>query len=130
MLTGESVPVEVGPGDRVTGASVVAGGRLVVEADRVGGETTLAALGRLVTAAQSGKAPVQRLADRVSAVFVPVVLVVAVATLLTWLLVTGDVSAAFTSAVAVLVIACPCALGLATPTALLVGTGRGASSAS
>lgn len=126
MLTGESVPVEVGPGDRVTGASVVAGGRLVVEADRVGGETTLAALGRLVTAAQSGKAPVQRLADRVSAVFVPVVLVVAVATLLTWLLVTGDVSAAFTSAVAVLVIACPCALGLATPTALLVGTGRGA----
>ncbi|GHE13744.1 heavy metal translocating P-type ATPase [Klenkia taihuensis] len=126
MLTGESVPVEVGPGDRVTGASVVAGGRLVVEADRVGAATTLAALGRLVTAAQSGKAPVQRLADRVSAVFVPVVLVVALATLLTWLLVTGDVSAAFTSAVAVLVIACPCALGLATPTALLVGTGRGA----
>ncbi|MCO7220763.1 heavy metal translocating P-type ATPase [Klenkia sp. PcliD-1-E] len=126
MLTGESVPVEVGPGDRVTGASVVAGGRLVVQADRVGAQTTLAALGRLVTAAQSGKAPVQRLADRVSAVFVPVVLVVALATLLTWLLVTGDVSAAFTSAVAVLVIACPCALGLATPTALLVGTGRGA----
>ncbi len=126
MLTGESVPVEVAPGDRVTGASVNAGGRLVVEADRVGAATTLAALGRLVTAAQSGKAPVQRLADRVSAVFVPVVLVVALGTLVAWLLLTGDVSAAFTSAVAVLVIACPCALGLATPTALLVGTGRGA----
>ncbi|MEI4280450.1 heavy metal translocating P-type ATPase [Klenkia terrae] len=126
MLTGESVPVEVAPGDRVTGASVNAGGRLVVEADRVGAATTLAALGRLVTAAQSGKAPVQRLADRVSAVFVPVVLVVALGTLAAWLLLTGDVSAAFTSAVAVLVIACPCALGLATPTALLVGTGRGA----
>ncbi|SDO52476.1 Cu+-exporting ATPase [Klenkia soli] len=126
MLTGESVPVEVTPGDRVTGASVNAGGRLVVEADRVGAATTLAALGRLVTAAQSGKAPVQRLADRVSAVFVPVVLVVALGTLAGWLLLTGDVSAAFTSAVAVLVIACPCALGLATPTALLVGTGRGA----
>ncbi|QNG37960.1 copper-translocating P-type ATPase [Geodermatophilaceae bacterium NBWT11] len=126
MLTGESVPVEVGVGDRVTGATVNVGGRLVVEADRVGAETTLAALGRLVTAAQSGKAPVQRLADRVSAVFVPVVLVIALATLVVWLLVTGDVAAAFTSAVAVLVIACPCALGLATPTALLVGTGRGA----
>ncbi|KQS66409.1 carbonate dehydratase [Modestobacter sp. Leaf380] len=126
MLTGESVPVEVGVGDRVTGATVNVGGRLVVEADRVGGETTLAALGRLVTAAQSGKAPVQRLADRVSAVFVPVVLAVALTTLVVWLLVTGDVAAAFTSAVAVLVIACPCALGLATPTALLVGTGRGA----
>ncbi len=126
VLTGESVPVEVTPGDRVTGASVNAGGRLVVEADRVGAATTLAALGRLVTAAQSGKAPVQRLADRVSAVFVPVVLVVALGTLAGWLLLTGDVSAAFTSAVAVLVIACPCALGLATPTALLVGTGRGA----
>jgi len=126
MLTGEPVPVEVGEGDRVTGASINAGGRLVVEADRVGESTTLAALGRLVTAAQSGKAPVQRLADRVSAVFVPVVLAVAVATLAVWLLVTGDVAAAFTSAVAVLVIACPCALGLATPTALLVGTGRGA----
>ncbi|MEI4273330.1 heavy metal translocating P-type ATPase [Klenkia sp. LSe6-5] len=126
MLTGESVPVEVGVGDRVTGASVNVGGRLVVEADRVGEATTLAALGRLVTAAQSGKAPVQRLADRVSAVFVPVVLAVAVGTLAVWLLATGDVSAAFTSAVAVLVIACPCALGLATPTALLVGTGRGA----
>jgi Cu+-exporting ATPase len=126
MLTGESVPVEVAPGDRVTGATVNVGGRLVVEATRVGEATTLAQLGRLVTAAQSGKAPVQRLADRVSAVFVPVVLVIAVGTLLGWLLTTGDATAAFTAAVAVLVIACPCALGLATPTALLVGTGRGA----
>jgi len=126
MLTGESVPVEVAEGDRVTGATVNVGGRLVVEATRVGAETTLAQLGRLVTQAQSGKAPVQRLADRVSAVFVPVVLVIALGTLLTWLLVTGDATAAFTAAVAVLVIACPCALGLATPTALLVGTGRGA----
>nr|WP_249522609.1 heavy metal translocating P-type ATPase [Modestobacter marinus] len=126
MLTGESVPVEVSAGDRVTGATVNVGGRLVVEATRVGTDTTLAQLGRLVTQAQSGKAQVQRLADRVSAVFVPVVLVIAVATLVTWLLVTGDVTAAFTAAVAVLVIACPCALGLATPTALLVGTGRGA----
>ena len=126
MLTGESVPVEVAVGDRVTGATVNAGGRLLVEADRVGAATTLAQLGRLVTAAQSGKAPVQRLADRVSAVFVPVVLVIALGTLAGWLLVTGDATAAFTAAVAVLVIACPCALGLATPTALLVGTGRGA----
>ncbi|WP_457159711.1 heavy metal translocating P-type ATPase [Modestobacter sp. SYSU DS0875] len=126
MLTGESVPVEVAEGDRVTGATVNVGGRLVVEATRVGAETTLAQLGRLVTQAQSGKAAVQRLADRVSAVFVPVVLVIALATLATWLLVTGDATAAFTAAVAVLVIACPCALGLATPTALLVGTGRGA----
>jgi Cu+-exporting ATPase len=126
MLTGESVPVEVAPGDRVTGATVNAGGRLLVEATRVGEATTLAQLGRLVTRAQSGKAPVQRLADRVSAVFVPVVLAIAVLTLLGWLLLTGDVTAAFTAAVAVLVIACPCALGLATPTALLVGTGRGA----
>ncbi|MGY2082085.1 heavy metal translocating P-type ATPase [Modestobacter sp. SYSU DS0657] len=126
MLTGESVPVEVAEGDRVTGATVNVGGRLVVEATRVGAETTLAQLGRLVTQAQSGKAAVQRLADRVSAVFVPVVLVVALTTLATWLLVTGDTTAAFTAAVAVLVIACPCALGLATPTALLVGTGRGA----
>jgi Cu+-exporting ATPase len=126
MLTGESMPVEVAVGDRVTGATVNAGGRLVVEADRVGAETTLAQLGRLVTAAQSGKAPVQRLADRVSAVFVPVVLVVALGTLVGWLVTTGDATAAFTAAVAVLVIACPCALGLATPTALLVGTGRGA----
>jgi Cu+-exporting ATPase len=126
MLTGESVPVEVAVGDRVTGATVNVGGRLVVEATRVGDATTLAQLGRLVTRAQSGKAPVQRLADRVSAVFVPVVLAVAVLTLAAWLLLTGDVTAAFTAAVAVLVIACPCALGLATPTALLVGTGRGA----
>jgi Cu+-exporting ATPase len=126
MLTGESVPVEVTAGDRVTGATVNVGGRLVVEATRVGAATTLAQLGRLVTRAQSGKAPVQRLADRVSAVFVPVVLALAVLTLLGWLLTTGDVTAAFTAAVAVLVIACPCALGLATPTALLVGTGRGA----
>ncbi|MFQ1000678.1 heavy metal translocating P-type ATPase [Modestobacter sp. SSW1-42] len=126
MLTGESVPVEVAEGDRVTGATVNVGGRLVVEATRVGADTTLAQLGRLVTQAQSGKAQVQRLADRVSAVFVPVVLVIALGTLLVWLLTTGDVTAAFTAAVAVLVIACPCALGLATPTALLVGTGRGA----
>jgi Cu+-exporting ATPase len=126
MLTGESVPVEVTTGDRVVGATVNVGGRLVVEADRVGSDTTLAQLGRLVTQAQSGKAPVQRLADRVSAVFVPVVLVIALGTLAAWLLLTGDASAAFTAAVAVLVIACPCALGLATPTALLVGTGRGA----
>ncbi|MCZ2828671.1 heavy metal translocating P-type ATPase [Modestobacter sp. VKM Ac-2986] len=126
MLTGESVPVEVAEGDRVTGATVNVGGRLVVEATRVGADTTLAQLGRLVTQAQSGKAQVQRLADRVSAVFVPVVLVIALGTLLGWLLLTGDVTAAFTAAVAVLVIACPCALGLATPTALLVGTGRGA----
>ena len=126
LLTGESVPVEVAAGDRIPGATVNVGGRLVVEATRVGAETTLAQLGRLVTAAQSGKAPVQRLADRVSAVFVPVVLLVAVGTLVGWLLVTGDATAAFTAAVAVLVIACPCALGLATPTALLVGTGRGA----
>jgi Cu+-exporting ATPase len=126
MLTGESVPVEVAAGDRVTGATVNVGGRLVVEATRVGDATTLAQLGRLVTQAQSGKAQVQRLADRVSAVFVPVVLLISVGTLLTWLLVTGDATAAFTAAVAVLVIACPCALGLATPTALLVGTGRGA----
>ncbi|QXG75393.1 cadmium-translocating P-type ATPase [Modestobacter sp. L9-4] len=126
MLTGESVPVEVAEGDRVTGATVNVGGRLVVEATRVGADTTLAQLGRLVTQAQSGKAQVQRLADRVSAVFVPVVLVIALGTLLAWLLLTGDATAAFTAAVAVLVIACPCALGLATPTALLVGTGRGA----
>ncbi|WP_088320425.1 cation-translocating P-type ATPase [Kineosporia sp. R_H_3] len=126
LLTGEPVPVDVGPGDTVTGATVNTSGRLVLRATRVGADTRLAQIGRLVTAAQSGKAPVQRLADRVSAVFVPVVLVIAVGTLVTWLVVTGDVTAAFTAAVAVLVIACPCALGLATPTALLVGTGRGA----
>ncbi len=126
LLTGEPVPVEVGPGDEVTGATINTSGRLVLRAARVGEQTRLAQIGRLVTAAQSGKAPVQRLADRVSAVFVPVVLALAVATLVAWLLLSGDVAHAFTAAVAVLVIACPCALGLATPTALLVGTGRGA----
>ena len=126
MLTGEPVPVEVSPGEAVTGATVNAGGRLVVRATRVGADTTLAQLARLVTDAQSGKAPVQRLADRVAGVFVPIVLVLALGTLVGWWVVTGDVPAAFTAAVSVLVIACPCALGLATPTALLVGTGRGA----
>ena len=126
LLTGESVPVEVGVGDPVTGATVNSGGRLVVQATRVGADTALAQLARLVERAQAGKAPVQRLADRISAVFVPVVLLVALATLVGWIALTGDLAAAFTSAVAVLIIACPCALGLATPTALLVGTGRGA----
>jgi Cu+-exporting ATPase len=126
LLTGEPVPVEVGPGDAVTGATVNASGRLVLRAVRVGSQTRLAQIGRLVTAAQSGKAPVQRLADRISAVFVPVVLVIALATFGSWLVVTGDLTRAFTAAVAVLIIACPCALGLATPTALLLGTGRGA----
>jgi len=126
MVTGESVPVEVGVGDPVTGATVNVGGHLLVRATRVGADTTLAHIARLVTAAQSGKARVQRLADRVSAVFVPVVLVLAAATLAVWWAVDGDADRAFTAAVAVLIIACPCALGLATPTALLVGTGRGA----
>ncbi|ROS79092.1 cation-translocating P-type ATPase [Cellulomonas sp. PhB143] len=126
LLTGEPVPVDVGPGDDVTGATVNTSGHLVVRATRVGEETTLAQIGRLVTQAQTGKAPVQRLADRISAVFVPVVLGVAVLTLVGWLLAGAAVSFAFTAAVAVLIIACPCALGLATPTALLVGTGRGA----
>ncbi|MBN0038975.1 copper-translocating P-type ATPase [Cellulosimicrobium cellulans] len=126
LLTGEPVPVDVGPGDDVTGATVNAAGALLVRATRVGEETTLAQLGRLVTQAQTGKAPVQRLADRVSAVFVPVVLALAVATLVGWLLAGAGAQLAFTAAVAVLIIACPCALGLATPTALLVGTGRGA----
>ncbi|MFF1915572.1 heavy metal translocating P-type ATPase [Streptomyces sp. NPDC058239] len=126
MLTGESVPVDVGVGDRVTGATVNASGRLVVEATRIGADTQLARMAKLVEDAQNGKAEVQRLADRISAVFVPVVLVLAVGTLIAWLLVTDDVTAAFTAAVAVLIIACPCALGLATPTALMVGTGRGA----
>ncbi|MFD7491571.1 heavy metal translocating P-type ATPase [Streptomyces sp. NPDC059832] len=126
MLTGESVPVEVGVGDCVTGATVNTSGRLVVEATRVGADTQLARMAKLVEAAQNGKAEVQRLADRISAVFVPVVLVIALVTLVAWLLVTDDVTAAFTAAVAVLIIACPCALGLATPTALMVGTGRGA----
>ncbi|MFE1885291.1 heavy metal translocating P-type ATPase [Streptomyces diastatochromogenes] len=126
MLTGESVPVDVGPGDQVTGATVNAGGRLVVEATRVGTDTQLARMARLVEDAQNGKAEVQRLADRISAVFVPVVILIALATFGVWLAATGDTSAAFTAAVAVLIIACPCALGLATPTALMVGTGRGA----
>ena len=126
LLTGESVPVEVGPGDEVAGATVNAGGRLVVRASRVGSDTALAQIARLVQGAQAGKAPVQRLADRVAAVFVPVVIVLATATLGFWLGADGDTAAAFGAAVAVLIIACPCALGLATPTALMVGTGRGA----
>jgi len=126
LLTGEPVPVEVGPGDQVAGATVNAGGRLVVRATKVGADTALAHIARLVADAQSGKAPVQRLADRVSAVFVPVVIVLAAATLGFWLGAGASASMAFTAAVAVLIIACPCALGLATPTALLVGTGRGA----
>jgi Cu+-exporting ATPase len=126
MLTGEPVPVEVRPGDAVTGATVNAGGRLVVRATRVGADTALARIARLVDEAQSGKADVQRLADRVSAVFVPVVIVLAAATLAAWLLLGHPATDAFTAAVAVLIIACPCALGLATPTALLVGSGRGA----
>src|SRR5260370_27830269 len=126
MLTGEPVPAEVGPGDVVTGGCVNAGGRLVVRATRVGADTQLAQMARLVTEAQAGKAPVQRLADRISAVFVPVVIAVAVVTLLAWLAAGQPAGAAFTAAVAVLIIACPCAMGLATPTAILVGTGRGA----
>ena len=126
MLTGESVPVDVSRDSTVTGGTINVGGRLVVRATRVGSDTTLALIARLVENAQSGKAPVQRLADRVSAVFVPVVVLGAIATLVTWLAVTGDANRSFTAAVAVLIIACPCALGLATPTALLVGTGRGA----
>ncbi|MGA5357341.1 heavy metal translocating P-type ATPase [Streptomyces purpurascens] len=126
MLTGESVPVDVAAGDTVTGATVNAGGRLVVEATRVGADTQLARMAKLVEDAQNGKAEVQRLADRISGIFVPVVLLIAVATAGAWLGLTGDGVAAFTAAVAVLIIACPCALGLATPTALMVGTGRGA----
>ena len=126
LLTGESVPVEVGPGDPVTGATVNVGGRLVVEATRVGEDTQLAQMARLVEDAQSGKAQVQRLADRVSAVFVPVVLLLAVATWVGWVLAGAGATTAVSAAIAVLIIACPCALGLATPTALLVGTGRGA----
>ncbi|WP_411084830.1 heavy metal translocating P-type ATPase [Streptomyces sp. 061-3] len=126
MLTGESVPVEVGVGDAVTGATLNAGGRLVVEATRIGADTQLARMAKLVEDAQNGKAAAQRLADRISAVFVPVVLLIALVTLVVWLLLTDDVTASFTAAVAVLIIACPCALGLATPTALMVGTGRGA----
>lgn len=126
MLTGESVPVEVGPSDSVVGATVNAGGRLVVKATRIGSDTQLAQMARLVEDAQSGKAQAQRLADRISGVFVPVVIALAVATLGFWIGTGGSVAAAFTAAVAVLIIACPCALGLATPTALMVGTGRGA----
>jgi len=126
LLTGEPVPVEVGQGDAVTGGSVNASGRLLVRATRVGADTQLAQLARLVTQAQAGKAPVQRLADRVSAVFVPVVLAIAIATLAGWLAAGQPAASAFTAAVAVLIIACPCAMGLATPTAILVGTGRGA----
>ncbi|MER5781201.1 heavy metal translocating P-type ATPase [Streptomyces mobaraensis] len=126
MLTGESVPVEVGVGDAVTGATINAGGRLVVEATRVGADTQLARMARLVEDAQNGKAAAQRLADRISAVFVPVVIALALGTLAFWLLSGAGLTAAFTAAVAVLIIACPCALGLATPTALMVGTGRGA----
>jgi Cu+-exporting ATPase len=126
MLTGESVPVEVGPGDQIAGATINAGGRLIVRATKVGADTALAQIARLVTEAQSGKAPVQRLADRVSGVFVPIVIGLSVATLGYWLGTGQGAGAAFTAAVAVLIIACPCALGLATPTALLVGTGRGA----
>jgi P-type Cu+ transporter len=126
MLTGEAVPVEVEPGSEVAGATVNAGGRLIVRATKVGADTALAQIARLVTEAQSGKAPVQRLADRISAVFVPVVIAIAVATLGFWVGTGEDLTFAFTAAVAVLIIACPCALGLATPTALLVGTGRGA----
>jgi Cu+-exporting ATPase len=126
LLTGEPVPVDVGPGDGLTGATINSSGHLVVRATRVGEETRLAQIGRLVAAAQTGKAPVQRLADRISAVFVPVVFVLATITFVVWLVSGGGTQAAFTAAVAVLIIACPCALGLATPTALLVGTGRGA----
>ncbi|MFF5386898.1 heavy metal translocating P-type ATPase [Streptomyces sp. NPDC013012] len=126
LLTGESLPLDAVPGSAVTGGCVNVSGRLVVEATRVGADTRLARMARLVEEAQSGKAAVQRLADRVSAVFVPVVLLIALGTLVGWLLATDDPTAAFTAAVAVLIIACPCALGLATPTALLVGTGRGA----
>jgi Cu+-exporting ATPase len=126
LLTGESVPVDVGPGDVVTGATVNAGGRIVVRATRIGAETQLAQIARLVVEAQTGKAEVQRLADRVSAVFVPVVVALSLATLGGWLVAGAGAARAFTAAVAVLIIACPCALGLATPTALLVGTGRGA----
>jgi Cu+-exporting ATPase len=126
MLTGEPVPEDTAPGDEVVGATINVSGRLVVRATRVGADTTLARIARLVAQAQTGKAPVQRLADRVSAVFVPVVMAISVATLAGWLLATGDPADAFTAAVAVLIIACPCALGLATPTALMVGTGRGA----
>ena len=124
LLTGESVPVDAAPGDAVTGATVNTWGSLLVRATRVGSDTTLAQMGRMVAEAQAGKAPVQRLADQISGVFVPIVIVVSLLTLGGWLLAGGGVQAAFTAAVAVLVVACPCALGLATPTAILVGSGR------
>jgi Cu+-exporting ATPase len=126
LLTGESVPVDVAVGDAVTGATMNAGGRLLVRATRVGADTQLAQMARLVEQAQTGKAAAQRLADRISGVFVPVVIVLALATFVGWVVLAGDVTAAFTAAVSVLIIACPCALGLATPVALMVGTGRGA----
>jgi P-type Cu+ transporter len=126
MLTGEPVPVDVATGDAVAGATVNTFGRLVVRATKVGEQTALAQIARLVAEAQSGKAPIQRLVDRVSSVFVPIVLALSLATLVGWLVATGDATDAFSAAVAVLIIACPCALGLATPTALMVGTGRGA----
>ena len=126
MLTGESVPIEVGPGSEIAGATINAGGRLIVRATRIGRDTALAQIARLVTEAQTGKAPVQRLADRISGIFVPAVFTIAVATLGFWLGTGQSPTFAFTAAVAVLIIACPCALGLATPTALMVGTGRGA----
>jgi Cu+-exporting ATPase len=126
MLTGESMPVEVGPDDKVVGATVNVGGRLVVRANRIGSDTQLAQMAKLVEDAQNGKAQAQRLADKVSAIFVPIVIALSVATLGFWIGTGGSVSAALTAAVAVLIIACPCALGLATPTALMVGTGRGA----
>jgi Cu+-exporting ATPase len=126
MLTGESMPVEVEPGEEVAGATINTYGRLVVRVTKVGAETALAQIARLVAEAQAGKAPIQRLVDRISGVFVPVVLVIALGTLGCWLAIAGNVSDSFTAAVAVLIIACPCALGLATPTALMVGTGRGA----
>jgi Cu+-exporting ATPase len=126
MLTGEPVPVEVGVGDSVVGATTNVGGRIVVRATRVGTDTQLAQMARLVEEAQNGKAPVQRIADRISAVFVPIVMVLSLVTLIGWLVTGHSTQDAFTAAVAVLIIACPCALGLATPTALLVGTGRGA----
>jgi P-type Cu+ transporter len=126
LLTGESMPVEVAPGSEVAGATINTYGRLIVRATRVGADTALAQIARLVAEAQAGKAPIQRLVDRVSAIFVPAVIALSFATLAGWLLLTGEAGAAFTAAVAVLIIACPCALGLATPTALMVGTGRGA----
>ena len=126
MLTGEPVPVDVGPGDSVFGATLNTSGRLVITATHVGSETALAQIGRLVAEAQGSKAPVQRLADRISSVFVPIVILIALGTLAAWLLTGHSANEAFTAAVAVLIIACPCALGLATPTAIMVGTGRGA----